>query len=221
MPATETNASHLDDAVLENLPRRLQLCARKEWTPGLQNSKIIFSKLSAAESEPLRADQAAFIEDIQKLISWDFLPENPADWIYANEQGDQELRWSAKDFKVHARRWDVAIHFRKKKEVDEAKLGQLHEELSKLLLFKFEDVDGNDLPPVTVEKFTRFVPEVAAVYRARGAPLGARFAEVSAFSNGKLILISLVPELLYKPESEWKGRSSKVMLDMLKKQRGG
>ncbi len=221
MPATETKASHLDDEVLEKIPRRLQLCARKEWTPGLQNSKIIFSKLTAAESEPLRADQAAFIEDMQKLISWDYLPESPSDWIYANDNGDQELRWSAKDFKVHARRWDVAIHFRKKREVAEAKLGQLHEELGKLLLFKFEDVDGNDLPPATVEKFTRFAPDIAAVYRSRGAPLGARFSEVSAFFNGKLMLISLVPALLYKPEGEWKGRSSKAMLDMLKKQRGG
>ncbi len=221
MPASDKPAALLDDEVLEKLPRRLQICAQKEWTSGLTNSKILFSKLSYGEAEPKRAEQQDFIESMQRLISWDFLPENPADWVYSNEAGDQELRWSAKDFKVRARRWDIAIVLRKKREVDEAKLGQMHEELNKLLLFDFVDVDGNDLPPDTVDKFTRFVPDVAATYKARGKPLGAKFAEVSAFMSDKLMLVSLVPALMYKPEGEWKGRSSKTMLEMLKKQRGG
>lgn len=212
--------SYLEDAILDKVSRRMELAALREWSPDVQNSKVRMSQLDPIAAEGYKRDIQLFVDDLRRLLVWDLLPETPEDWIYTNDAGDQILKYSHKDFKIRVRRWDVSILYRKKVEVPEAKLGVLHELLSKVMIPKLVDQDQKDLPPVKEERFNRFSGEMYATYRSRGRLIGDRFSGLEAYFDGKILLIALWPELLRRIETDRQAKNTKAIMQALRKQRG-
>ncbi|MFC1707020.1 hypothetical protein ACFL59_09410 [Planctomycetota bacterium] len=184
--------------MFEKLPSNVQriIEGAKEEDRGRPARKLLKETFDA-ERECLEELLLGFAENQESVLRGRFLPDDMEKYIWQDKKGDLTLRYGDGEAKVVAKCWEYFFIFREKRDLPADRVKAIQEVMGDVFQFVFKDTS---VSPMQMDDVIDFELDFGVHYMRVSLEVGAwcemRFEAGSAFTDGRVLVVTLKPRVL-------------------------